>query len=113
MIIKNALDQIKNNFDIIFLGYTYDNEDKIKIPNSIKNYSNNLFKLDDTFYAYGAHAYLVNNNKIDKIIDNIKFIEMPIDSKYYDLAISNKLNIYYLNPKVIDINYSLKSTIVI
>ena len=102
----NKINDIINNvndFDIIFLG------------NLNNNHKNNIYKniytFDETEYLWGTYAYLINKNSIDKIINEIKFIEKPIDIKYNELALYKKLNILTVFPTLIDTNLSLLSTI--
>ena len=104
-IINDAIKQVKS-FDIIFIGW--ENNDS----NSINTHSLNLYKFNPINNFYGTHAYLINPKSIDKIINLIKFIDMPIDEKYKKLNSLNQLEIYWLNPVVINTNYELASTIV-
>ena len=107
-IITNGLYQIKDSFDIIFLGYLNNIDETTNIK-----YSPNLYKLNSNNKIWGAYGYLVNNKSIAKIINLLVPIDKPIDIKYEELGIGNKLNIYFLNPKIIYVNNMLKSTIII
>lgn len=108
IIINDALLQIPNNFDILFLGYPVIIDESTNL-----NYSTNLYEFNNKNNIYGAYAYLINNNNIDKIIKNIEYIDMPIDIKYQELGYKNKLNIFFINPKIIDTNFGFASTIVV
>lgn len=94
-----------NSFDIIFLGWTNENE------SSYMYFSDNLYKFNSNSIFYGTYGYMVNSNSIDKIINLLSLIDMPIDSKYNQLYLENKLNIYWINPKIIEPNFNLPSTI--
>jgi GR25 family glycosyltransferase involved in LPS biosynthesis len=92
-IIKN----INNNnidFDIIFLGNINSNKGDRVIDN--------IFKVNKNDQLLGTHGYLINNKNIDKIIDETKFIDMPIDIKLDNLSKSKQLNIYVVHPTIVD-----------
>lgn len=108
MIINDALLQIPDNFDILFLGYPVIIDESTNL-----NYSTNLYEFNNKNNIYGAYAYLINNNNIDKIVENIEYIDMPIDIKYQELGYKSKLNIFFINPKIIDTNLGFASTIVV
>lgn len=90
-------------FDVIFLGN----------PNN--NYGNhiidNVYDFDDNNNLWGAYAYMINNENIDKIINNINYIEKPIDIKYEELGKNKKLIIYMVYPTIISTDINLLSTI--
>jgi GR25 family glycosyltransferase involved in LPS biosynthesis len=108
IIINDALLQIPNNFDILFLGYPIIIDESTNLI-----FSTNLYEFNNKNNIYGAYAYLINNNNIDKIIENIEYIDMPIDIKYQELGYKNKLNIFFINPKIINTNLEFTSTIVV
>lgn len=93
------------SFDIIFLGWTNENE------SSYKYFSPNLYWFDNLDNFYGTYGYLVNSNSLDKIINLINFVDMPIDIKYKSLYLDKKLNMYWSSVKLIEPNYLLPSTI--
>ena len=93
------------SFDIIFLGWVNDNTD------SYYYFSDNLYKFNNNNNFFGTVAYIVNSNSLDKIIDLISYIDMPIDTKYKQLHTDNKLDIYWINPIIVESNYSLFSSI--
>jgi GR25 family glycosyltransferase involved in LPS biosynthesis len=110
----NNFNQIVNNiitetidysFDIIFLGWFNDNE------LSFEYFTPNLYSFNDKNNFYGTFGYLVNSNSLNKIIDLISLVDMPIDSKYKKLYLENKLNLYWSKIKLIEPNYNLASTI--
>jgi len=93
------------SFDIIFLGWNNENK------SSYEYFSPNLYWFNNVNNFYGAYGYLVNSNSLDKIINLISFIDMPIDNKYKILYLEKKLNIYWSNIILIEPNYALPSTI--
>ena len=105
--VSNAITQTKyNSFDIIFLGWNLSGSDTKKV-----SWSENLIKFVPTNSFYGTYAYMVNSNSLDKIINLITQVDMPIDTKYNVLYSSNKLDCYWLNLVVIEPNFGLTSTI--
>jgi GR25 family glycosyltransferase involved in LPS biosynthesis len=95
-----------NSFDIIFLGWDSSGSNSEKV-----SWSKNLIKFTPINSFYGTHAYMVNSNSLDKIIDLISNIDMSIDTKYNVLYSLNKLDFYWLNPVIIEPNFGLVSTI--
>lgn len=111
--IKKIIEQTKKQnyqFDIIFLGW---NSNINKLLEEQIDYSENLFKFNSINSFYGTYGYMVNSNSLEKIINLIEFIDMPIDIKYNKLHSENKLNIYWSKQKLIEHNYILESTILI
>ena len=107
LMLNNAISQTKfNSFDIIFLGWNSSDLNSEKV-----SWSENLIKFKPTNSFYGTYAYMVNSNSLDKIINLISQIDMPIDTKYNVLYSANKLDLYWLNPTVIEPNFGLTSTI--
>ena len=105
--INNVISQTKyNSFDIIFLGWNSSVLNSEKVP-----WSENLIKFKPTNSFYGTYAYMVNSNSLDKIINLISQIDMPIDTKYNVLYSANKLDLYWINPIVVEPNFGLASTI--
>lgn len=94
--IKNAilkLDDLDKDFDIIYLGNTHNNHGEKIIDN--------LYYVDNNIDLYGMHAYIVNNSKIDKLINNTKPIYEPIDCQLFDLWRSKIINIVVLFPTLV------------
>ena len=74
-------------------------------------YSNNLYKFNNDATFYGAYAYLVNHKSLDKIINLISYVDMPIDIKYNKLYSNKMLDMYWITPIIVEPNFDLKSTI--
>lgn len=104
IVIPNFLDEVKNildkldkkklNFDMIFLGNLNNNKGD--------NVIDNIYEMDKNEHLWGTHSYIVNNNNIDKILDEIKLIDMPIDNKYEKLGKNKNLKIYVINPTIVN-----------
>lgn len=94
------------SFDIIFIGWTNENK------SSYAYFSDNLYKFNTNTNFYGTYGYIVNSNSLDKIINLLSWIDMPIDLKYNQLYKENKLDMYWINPIIVEPNYNLPSTIV-
>ncbi len=105
--IKKSINTLKNkniDFDFIFLGNLRNNHGK--------NIKDNLYYLDKNTNLYGTHGYLINNNKIDKIINNLSRIYTTIDDSIQDLSYEDIFNTIVVYPNLIDQERLLfKSTI--
>jgi GR25 family glycosyltransferase involved in LPS biosynthesis len=88
------------DFDILFLGNTFDN-----VGLQIKD---NVYSIDKNKYTIGNFAYLVNNSNIDKLITLIKPIDSPIDNKIDTLIKKDKLNCMVVYPNLF--NYMIEIT---
>lgn len=91
--IITKLNSKKIDFDFIFLGNCSNNVGE--------NMFDNVYKVNPQQNLYGTHGYIVNNKKINKILDKIKFIDSPIDNKYESLARENELTIFVIHPNIV------------
>ena len=91
-------------FDILFLGNTFDN-----VGLQIKD---NIYSVDKNKYTMGTFAYLINNANIDKLIQIINPIDSPIDNKFDTLIKTNKLNSLVVYPNVINYMTEIASNII-
>lgn len=91
------------DFDILFLGNTFDNTGL-----QIKD---NIYSIDKNKYTMGTFAYLINNANIDKLLNLIKQIDSPIDNKLDTLIKNNKLNSLVVYPNVINYMNEITSNI--
>jgi GR25 family glycosyltransferase involved in LPS biosynthesis len=82
--VRRALEIMKDkDFDLMYLGTNYGNHgDHIK---------EDLYHIDKGNTLYGAHAILINNKNIDKIIEQTKYIEVPVDVRLEQLCHGNEL----------------------
>ena len=92
------MDNKKQDFDLIFLGNLNNNKGEQIIDN--------IYKIDGKENLWGTHGYLVNNSNIDKILEKIKIIDMPIDNKYETLGKNSELNIYVINPTIVNQSFN-------
>ena len=92
------------DFDILFLGNTFDN--------SGLQIKDNIYSVDKNKYTMGTFAYLINNANIDKLIKIIKPIDSPIDNKFDTLIKNNKINSLLVYPNIINYMTEIKSNII-
>jgi GR25 family glycosyltransferase involved in LPS biosynthesis len=104
--LKNGIDILNSkniDFDYLFLGNLKDNHGE--------NISDNLYYLDKNINLWGTHAYIINNKNIDKIIDKLNIIRIPIDNSIEKLSFDNVFNTITIYPNLVIQNGELKSTI--
>lgn len=105
--VKSALQKLTDNnidFDMLFLGTLSNNYGEQAIDN--------IYYTDKSVNTLaGAHAILINNRNIDKIIENTKYIDNPIDHKLGNLARDDLLTILMLKPGICGQQETLLSTI--
>lgn len=91
-IIKNIITQV-SDFDIIFLGILQNTVlKKIKLYDNIYNTKQVLF---------GTHALLINNKSLEKIYNELKNMNEPIDEKYSNLCKLTNFKILYIQPNLV------------
>jgi hypothetical protein len=92
--VERALELSKeSDFDIMYLGTNYSNHGE-----QIKD---NLYKIDKGGSLYGAHAILINNKSIDKLIEQTKFITVPIDVRLEELCRSDEIKGLVIYPHLV------------
>jgi GR25 family glycosyltransferase involved in LPS biosynthesis len=101
--IIEKLESKKEEFDIVLLGNLNENKGEQIIDN--------IYKINPQQNLWGTHGYIVNHSKIDKIIQHIRMIDMPIDNKYETLGKSNQLKIFVINPTIVNQLQEMSSTI--
>lgn len=104
--IENAIDNLNSkniDFDFLFLGNLKDNHGE--------NIADNLYYLDKNINLWGTHAYIINNKNIDKIINELNTIKIPIDTSIEKLSFENVFNTITIYPNLVIQNGELKSTI--
>ena len=90
----------EDNFDIIFLGNTFDNSEN--------RYKRNIFNIDKNKETIGCYSYLINNSSIDRILNKVNYIDEPIDSKLSSLIKTDNLKCFVLKPNIV--NYKAEFT---
>ena len=101
-VIQALKDMEPHDFDILYMYNTSDNiGDKF-----IKN----VCKCDKSKNLWGTMAYIVKNANINKIINETKIMDAPIDVRFWKSNINDKLNIYTFCPFIAKTN-ELPSTI--
>jgi GR25 family glycosyltransferase involved in LPS biosynthesis len=101
--IIRKLNEKNREFDIILLGNLNENKGEPIVDN--------IYKINPNEPLWGTHGYIVNHSRLDKIIQDITFIDMAIDNKYETLGKSNRLNIFVINPVIVNQLQQLPSTI--
>jgi GR25 family glycosyltransferase involved in LPS biosynthesis len=81
--LNKILKNINNNIDIIYLGNVN------QFTCSKGKFKDNLCYPD---IPWGTQGYMVNRKSARKILNLIKYIDMPIDHKYISLMDSKKIN---------------------
>lgn len=98
--IESVINIMKEDFDIIFLGNTFDN--------SKDRYKRNIFNIDKNKETIGCYGYLINNSSINKILNQVNYIDEPIDSKLSSLIKTDNLRCFVLKPNIV--NYKVEFT---
>jgi GR25 family glycosyltransferase involved in LPS biosynthesis len=101
--IKNIIDKIDYNFDILYLGnlnYNYG-----------LNYKDNIYYVNNTQSLWGTHGYIIKNNNAKKILQNLLIIDNAIDQKFKSLIDKKILNALVIYPPMVNQNSTYKSTI--
>jgi len=80
----------KYDFDMLFLG--------------INGYAGNKI-IDNVYYttkeSFETHAYLVNNKNIDKIINNMTYMDGLVDVSIFKKGDERKLNVFRIYPTIV------------
>jgi GR25 family glycosyltransferase involved in LPS biosynthesis len=82
------------DFDLLFLGNTFNNVGK--------HLKNNIYHIDKNKYTIGTFAYLINNSNVNKIIELTNLIDSPIDNKIDTLIKNNKIKSFVVHPTIIN-----------
>lgn len=102
--ITETINDYNPDFDLLYLGTNYENHGEL-----IKD---DIYKIDKGSNLFGAHAILVNNKSIDKIIQNTQIIKVPIDVALQELCFDDKLTGLIIYPNIVSQQFDkLDSTI--
>ena len=105
--INSSLNYLKEHnldFDVLYLGTVTNNHGELL--------NTNLYKIEKKVNLYGTHAMLINNNRIDKMIDYFKFMKLPIDNQYNFLYRSDKIKAYVIYPHIVNQQWDKLGTII-
>jgi len=92
---SDILDKVEHiDFDFIYLTNLNNNKGE--------HIRDNIYYMDKKNELWGTQAYLINNSHIDKIIENTKYIDRPIDNKIADLCRDNIFQILVINPVIVE-----------
>lgn len=92
--INTILDNMTDDFDLIFLGNLNNNHKD--------NYKDNIYYIDPNNHLYGNQAYIVNNKNAKKIYNLIFNIDDAIDAKYKELIDKKLLNGFVIYPILVE-----------
>ena len=92
--IINQLNNANIDFDFIYLGNHRENRGELVI--------NNIYKVSNNTHLYGLHAYIINNKNINKIVNELKYIDGLIDVKIQDFSLNGTFNTYVIYPTIVD-----------
>lgn len=102
----------KEGFDMLLLGTNPRVYENGKHPrNKGVHIKGDVYHFNPTMLYYGAHAILINNTSIFKIIDELKYITEPFDQKIQVCAINGKFKILTLYPCIVEVVPEIKSKI--
>lgn len=102
--INKIIDDLKDtDFDLVFLGNTFDN-----IGNQ---YKNDIYEIDKNKESFGTFGYLINNKSANKIYNLMNHIDLQIDEKINNLIINNKIKAYVIKPNIVSHRYDFNSSI--
>lgn len=106
--LKMGMDYLKQNntdFDLLFLGVYSETNDKI---------GSNVFRPNcpNIYNCYYSHAYLIPNNKVDKIKEKMTFMDNTVDIKIFDLSEKKELIVYRIMPDIVNQNSPVTGSII-
>lgn len=101
--INDLLNIIEIEFDLLFLG----TQSKV----FGKHYKENIYFINNETKIWGSQGYIINNKKINKILELIKDINFEIDIEFFNHIKKNNLIGLFVNPIYISQNNKLLSTI--
>jgi len=106
-ILKNALEELPNDYDILYIGYFglsnkdtyYDHNYLFKIFSNKKTETNNFKNICCPEFSLGMHAMIISNKGCQKLLQTINKINWHID---WQISLNNKdLNIYATNKRIV------------
>lgn len=101
--INHLLNTIDIDFDLLFLG----TQSKV----FGEHYKENIYFINNKSKIWGAQGYIINNKKINKVLELIKNINFEIDIEIFNHIKKQNLIGLFVNPIYISQNKELLSTI--
>lgn len=92
--IKNIINKMNIDFDIIFLGNLNNNY--------AENYIDDIYYINKNGYLWGTHGYLINNKNALKIYNKLLNMDLAIDNKYKKLINNDELVAFTIYPILVD-----------
>lgn len=100
--ILKIINNIDDNFDLIYLGNLYESKStKVK---------GNIYRKNNFIPLYGCHAMLINNKNAGKIFSYLSNINDTVDKHLETLITQNKINAYVIYPSLVNQNNEFEST---
>jgi glycosyl transferase family 25 len=96
---ENQLNAILDNVENIEFDYIYLTNLNNNKGEHIKD---NIYFMDKNNLLTGTQGYLINNSQIDKIIENTKYMDRPIDHRIADLCKDNVFKILVIHPVIVE-----------
>ena len=94
--IISIIDETSLDFDIIFLG--------ILTGTKTETHVERLYNIDNDGVYYGSHGYLINNKKINEIINAFPIVTTTIDIEIFNKGKLKELTIYIFEDNIINQN---------
>lgn len=101
--LKETLNKIKVDFDILYLGNITENHATQLVDN--------VYYPDKNQQILGTHGYLIKNKNASKILKSLYDINMPIDHKFRVEFLKNNINVLMLYPSIVVANNTIGSLI--
>lgn len=105
IIMNNLVNSLSNyDFDIVFLGNTFNNKGEHLIDN--------IYTIDTNKTIVGLFGYLILNSNINKIVKLLEYMNKPLDIAIQELIYQKKINGLIVYPNIVSYNELLPSTII-
>lgn len=101
--LKNTLEKINIDFDMLYLGNITENRGEKLVDN--------IYFPNKNQQILGTHGYLINNKNALKILKALYNINMPIDHKFRYEFLKNNINVLMLYPSIVVANNTIGSLI--
>ena len=101
--LKETLEKITIDFDMLYLGNITENRGEQIVDN--------IYYPNRNEQILGTHGYLIKNKNALKILKALYNINMPIDHKFRVEFLKNNINILMLYPSIVVANNSIGSII--
>jgi GR25 family glycosyltransferase involved in LPS biosynthesis len=109
--VKHIEPEVPDDWDLIYLHRYVKRLPGIQRSFKKGRVSKHLYKINKKYIGsnFGTIAYLVRNKSVKKILPRLTKMKYPIDIQYN--AISDKVNMYAIYPRIIGINRDVESNL--